>query len=172
MNLVGQLAAAPPMRVAGASMAVVPIMMMALVAELSQPFGAAWCLCFAISALFFLPATAFLLSFLRQARLKCVDAQNRRLLHWIIPAALGMWLAFPVLWLSACVGLVPGDWEQLLWPLLDNTCKLSVAAAALVIAGDLARAELSFETELRIEVLEAEKAAAEASNSAKRVFMR
>lgn len=78
------------------------------------------------------------------------------------------WMMFGVLWLLVQVEVIAPWLEQLLFPVLDLTAKVSTAIVFVV--GENHRGKLLDEAELRL--AEASRLRAEASNMAKRQFLR
>lgn len=170
--LLGHLSGAAPAQIGLMVISVVIMALCGLAAEFFPSFCAAWWSFFILSMLLWTWLARDLFRMLRGAARKCVDLRNQRAMRLVLPGVVLLWVIFPTIYGVAAAGWMTSAAEQVVWPLVDNLTKIVVAAGILVVEGDISRAELSFETDLRIRVLEAEKSAAEASNDAKRHFMR
>lgn len=170
--LLGHLSGVAPAQIGLMVVSVVIMTLCGLAGEFVTAFSGGWWAIFMVSMLLWAWLTRVLVLMLRGAARKCVDLRNQRIMRLVLPGVVVLWVLFPAMYAIATAGWLSPAAEQVAWPLVDNLTKIVVAAGILVVEGDISRAELSFETDLRIRVLEAEKSAAEASNDAKRHFMR
>ena len=97
-----------------------------------------------------------------------VDQPSRDLARYIGPWVIIARFFFPVFWFCATFGLVGGNAEQVIWPLLEALAKLPFAI--LLLAGEYRRKEARMEEQL--EQLEKERITADAAASARRSILR
>jgi signal transduction histidine kinase len=97
-----------------------------------------------------------------------LDSGTVRVLRVMGPVALALFAAFPLVWVLAYAGLLSPSAEMTLWPVLDVLAK--VVVSQLWVAGDWSRVDAELDAQLR--EVDLQRVAADASNLAKRKFMR
>ncbi len=167
--MLGTLASLPEWLIVTGAVAEVVVILGGLVAALgSSASPPLFWTAFAVSGASFIWVNRVIVAALLGAHSATLDKVTTRLLAVLGPLALGLWLSFPCVWLLAYTNALNPDSEGVVWPLLDIFAK--VIFSQIWVTGDFSRVDAAIEQQLR--VIERERLSADASNQAKRKFMR